>query len=71
MSAAMQVAVLKTDARPSQMQTDTLFAASSTETELLGLVIDLRMSCARTKSTLAWFLALRQLYLVIFGEETR
>ena len=71
MSAATQVAGLKTDARPSQMQTDTLFAASSTETELLGLVIDLRMSCARTQSTLAWFLALRQLYLVIFGEETR
>ena len=71
MSAAMQVAGLKTDARFSQMQTDTLFAASSTETELLGLVIDLRMSCARTQSTLAWFLALRQSYLVIFGEETR
>ena len=71
MSVDTQVAGLKTDVRPSQMQTDTLFVASSSETAWLDLVIVLRMSCARTKLILAWFLALRQLYLVIFGEETR
>jgi hypothetical protein len=53
MSTATQVAGLKTDARPSQMQTDTLFATSSTETTWLGLAIFLRMSCAPTQSTLA------------------